>query len=192
MLKEAESFWESISSKVKQLVQGETKNAMRCERFDVITPPDGTVIGVRQPLGTREVFIPYSAEVATATAGDTVLVVWWGSMSNAKAYYFGNGYAGSSGGGGSTTDIGSITLTTTWTQQADDWTQTATVSGATVTATSKVDLQPDTTVVLQLIADGVKALLPENNNGTLTIHAVGASAPTATMTIQVSVTEVIP
>ena len=94
MLNEALSFWEAISGKVKQLIRGETKNVFRTERYEVTTAPDGTKIGVKLPFGTNEIFLPYSSELATATVGESVLVVWWGSMSNAKAYYYADGYRG--------------------------------------------------------------------------------------------------
>lgn len=86
--------------------------------------------------------------------------------------------------------LGSITTTTTWAQQTDDWTQTVTVSGATVTSNSKVDLQAGTPVIAQLLSDGVSALYAENNAGTVTLHAVGA-APSAALTLQCTVTEVL-
>lgn len=92
MLSAALQFWEAISGKVKQLIKGEMKNVFRCERYDVTTAPNGTTIGVTLPLGSKEIFLPYSAEVANATVGTPVLVVWWGSMSNAKVYYYANGY----------------------------------------------------------------------------------------------------
>lgn len=94
MISEAKAFWEAVSGKVKSLIQTETENAMRLQRYDVTTAPNGTVMGVRQPFGNNEIFLPYSKEVASATVGDTVLVAWWGSMSNAKVYYFAKGYNG--------------------------------------------------------------------------------------------------
>lgn len=97
MISEAKAFWDSISGKVKSLIRKETENAMRLQRYDVTTAPNGTVIGVTQPFGSNEIFLPYSKEVAGATVGDTVLVIWWGSMSNARVYYFAKGYDGGSG-----------------------------------------------------------------------------------------------
>lgn len=94
MLSEALSFWEAISGKVNQLIRKETKNTFRCERYEVTTAPNGTKIGVTLPYGTNEVFLPYSSELVSASVGDPVLVVWWGSMSNAKAYYYADGYRG--------------------------------------------------------------------------------------------------
>ena len=94
MLSEAQKFWNAISGKVRELVRGETQNAMRMERYDVTTAPNGTVIGVTKPFGTNEIFLPYSSEVSGAVVNDPVLVAWWGSMSNAKVYYYANGYNG--------------------------------------------------------------------------------------------------
>lgn len=85
--------WDALKSKISSLVKSLTGNCLRCERYDVTTAPDGSVIGVTQPFGNTELFIPYSQEVADAVAGDTVLVVWWGTMSTAKAWSFGNGPA---------------------------------------------------------------------------------------------------
>jgi DNA/RNA endonuclease YhcR with UshA esterase domain len=82
----------------------------------------------------------------------------------------------------------SISLSATWSGN-DPYTQTVTISGYTITANSKVDLQPDASQIAQLIEDGVQALYIANNNGTLTAYAVGAETSTA-MTIQCTVTEV--
>ena len=94
MLSEAQRFWEAIAGKVKQTAKEVSKNAFRCERYTVTTAPNGVKMGVTLPMGNTELMLPYSSEVASATVGDTVLVVWWGSMSNAKVYYYANGYSG--------------------------------------------------------------------------------------------------
>lgn len=91
MLSQALRFWDAIKGKVKQSIQAETQNVLRCERYDVTTAPDGTKMGVRQPFGEKEIFIPYTQEVANAKTGDTVMVVWHHSMSTAKAWFYGNG-----------------------------------------------------------------------------------------------------
>lgn len=91
MLSDALAFWEAIRGRVRQLCREETRNTLRCERYDVTSAPDGTKIGVTQPFGNAEIFIPYSSEVSAAAVGDTVLVVWWGGMSTAKAWFFGSG-----------------------------------------------------------------------------------------------------
>lgn len=81
-----------------------------------------------------------------------------------------------------------ISLSSTWSGDGP-YTQTVTLSGYTVTANSKVDIQPDSTVIAQLITDGVAALYIDNTSGALTAYAIGA-APTAALTVQCTVTEV--
>ena len=68
---------------------------------------------------------------------------------------------------------------------SDPYTQTVTITGASITSKTKVDLQADATAIAQLISDGVKALFIENNSGTLTLYAIGA-ATTANITVQVT------
>ena len=81
-----------------------------------------------------------------------------------------------------------ITTTTTWTGSGP-YTQTVTLANYTATSNSKVDLQPNSTVIGQLVTDGVTALYVSNTSGTLTLNAIGA-APSTAMTLQVSITEV--
>ncbi len=83
--------------------------------------------------------------------------------------------------------VGSISLSGSW-SGSGPYSQTVTVTGATVTANSKVDIQLTAAQISGLISQGVTGMVIENNAGTLTAYAVGA-APAA-MTIQVTVTEV--
>ena len=96
------AFWNALKVKVKSLIKQDTFNCLRMERYDVTTAPNGTTIGVTMPEGGKEINIPYSKDVANATIGDTVMVGWRGSMSTARAMWFGKGY---SGGGVSPLDI---------------------------------------------------------------------------------------
>lgn len=70
------------------------------------------------------------------------------------------------------------------------WTQTVTISGATITANTKVDIQPDAAAYAGMINDGVIALFIENNNGTLTAYSIGV-VPTVNITIQVTYYETV-
>lgn len=85
--------------------------------------------------------------------------------------------------------VGSITLSATWTG-TNPKSQTVTVTGTTVTAGSKVELQPTAAQTSQLISAGTQALTIENNNGTLTAYAVGTT-PASSMTIQCTVEETL-
>lgn len=83
---------------------------------------------------------------------------------------------------------GTLTLSLSW-NGSGPYTQTVTVTGATVTSNSLISLQPTAAQLASLIADGVVALSIENNTGVLTAYALGA-APTTAMTIACTITEV--
>ena len=85
--------------------------------------------------------------------------------------------------------LGSITLSADWTGSASPFSQVVTVSGATVTANSKVDLQEKDTVITQMKTDGCKKLYVVNNAGILTAYAVGA-ALSEEVTVSCQITEV--
>lgn len=73
-----------------------------------------------------------------------------------------------------------------WTGSASPYSQTVTINGAT--ANSRIDIDPDTTVMNGAM-DGGYGLVFGNNAGTITAYAVG-DKPTAAITVQVSITEV--
>ena len=91
-----------------------------------------------------------------------------------------------------TIKAGSLVTVTTITLEAADWSnneQTVTLTGYTVTARTKVDIETDATVFNQLLTDNCKGLYISNNNGVLTAHALGA-APSQDLTIQITAREV--
>ena len=77
-----------------------------------------------------------------------------------------------------------------WTSSGSNYTQTITITDATITNNTKVDIQPSATVINQLINDGVNAMYIYNNNGSLIVYAMGA-APTANLSVQVTYYETV-
>ena len=83
--------------------------------------------------------------------------------------------------------VASISLSSSW-SGGGPYYQSVTVTGATVTANSKVDIQLTAAQISSLISAGVTGLVIENNAGTLTAWAVGS--PLSAMTVQCTVEEV--
>ncbi len=86
--------------------------------------------------------------------------------------------------------LGSITFSVDWTGEESPFSQVCTVTGATVTANSKVDLQADDETEAQMKEDGCKKLYVVNNVGVLTAYAVGAALSVG-VTVQCTVMEVV-
>ena len=93
MLEDVKKVLAGIRKDTEKVIRKLTENHIRCERYDVTTAPNGSVIGVTQPFGTEELFIPYSWMCSNAAVGDTVIVVWWNGLSNAQAWFKGGGWA---------------------------------------------------------------------------------------------------
>ena len=84
-----------------------------------------------------------------------------------------------------TKHISNISLpTASWTG-SDPYTQTVTISSSTITANTKVDIQPSEEIYDQLVADNVGYLAIKNANGTLTAVAKGGK-PSVDLTVQVT------
>ena len=81
--------------------------------------------------------------------------------------------------------VGTVSLGTSWTGTGP-YTQVVTVAEAD--ADSKVDLQPDATIIQKLIDAGTTALYIVNDNGVFSAVAIG-SAPTESLTIQCTITK---
>lgn len=85
--------------------------------------------------------------------------------------------------------LGNVVFGTTWSESSGVYSQTVTVTGATITASSMVDLQLSALQRQVIQGWGVTALWVENDNGTLTAYALGAQ-PQDGGTMQCTVTEV--
>ena len=75
-----------------------------------------------------------------------------------------------------------------WVGSANLYSQIVVING--VTANSKIDLQPTAAQIMSLNNAGT-AMVAENNNGTITIYAIG-NKPNSDYTMQVLLTEVAP
>lgn len=69
------------------------------------------------------------------------------------------------------------------------WTRTISITGGT--ASSMVDIQSSEAVINTMIESGTTALFIKNDNGVFTLVAIG-DIPNASITLQVSITEVTP
>lgn len=68
--------------------------------------------------------------------------------------------------------MGTVTISAVWSGE-DPYYQAVSFTGGTAAADSKIDLFPSAAQMEQLAADGIAALMIENDNGNLTAHAVG-------------------
>lgn len=75
-----------------------------------------------------------------------------------------------------------------WSEKSNYWSQIVTVNS--VTDKSKIDLQPTAVQIIDL-QDSEIALTAENDNGIVTVYAIG-NKPTVNYTMQVTLTEVVP
>ena len=86
------------------------------------------------------------------------------------------------------TKTASITLASSSWSGSNPYTQTATISGYTMTANTRVDITCDYSTINSLAQDGVSTIYAENNSGTITVYAVGA-APTSNITVTATIYE---
>ena len=83
--------------------------------------------------------------------------------------------------------VATITLTANgWKGSSSPYSQSVNIS--TVTAATKVELNPTVAQIVSLQNDDI-ALMAENNNGAVTVYAFG-DKPSSTMTMQATLTEV--
>lgn len=84
--------------------------------------------------------------------------------------------------------LATVNLSSSW-SGAGPYSQTVTISGETITNKTKVDVQPNSTVIQAMMNNGIYGLYIENNNGTLTAYCVGGYFSDS-ISIQVSLSEV--
>lgn len=106
-----------------------------------------------------------------------------------QQYGNGSGYsvrmAGPFGGSGVSSKLADITLVSSaWKGATSPYSQVVAVAGISVN--SKVDLQPSVSQLRELHC----ILTAENNGGTVTVYAIGEK-PTADITMQVTLSEVV-
>lgn len=84
---EATRIWKTLLPNILDLIEERTKSCVRMKKLTVVTPPNGTTIGVMQPNDdTHTIFnIPYLASLSNAKIGQPVFVAYWYGMTNAIA-----------------------------------------------------------------------------------------------------------
>jgi len=93
------------------------------------------------------------------------------------------------GGGGSGAIVGSIMLSTEWTETEEGsgiFTQTVSVPGITISDRSMISLQPDAATLKAMLDDGIYSITIGNENGVLTAYAIGGP-PQESISVQCTV-----
>lgn len=97
------------------------------------------------------------------------------------------------GGGGSGAILGSITLSTDWSETETGsgiFTQSISVPGITISDRSMINIQPDAATLKAMLDGGTYSLTVSNDGGSLTAYAIGA-APQEAMTVQCTIVDAI-
>jgi hypothetical protein len=127
--------------------------------------------------------IPFILEVVASPDVATLAVSTddFRTLSNLIAAYEG-------GGGSAVMKIATVSLPkASWSGSSSPYYQTLTVSGATITGATKVDLCASTSVVASMTASGTREIVIVNNNGTLTAYAIG-NKPSENLSLQATLT----
>lgn len=126
--KEALQIWSALKPMITKTIDERTKSCVRSKKMMVVTAPNGSTIGVKEPFDTVSFNIPYSSSISSATVGDTVWVQWYfDNASTMIAMSFGDGDIGFY-----PYKRGTALNTTATTSAANQWVNT----GLTVTLTS--------------------------------------------------------
>lgn len=80
---EVRAIQKALEPWIHRLVQDATRNCVRRKTVTVVTAPNGTTMGVKEPYDDAVMDLPYLAAMAGAKAGDTVTIEWLYGLSNA-------------------------------------------------------------------------------------------------------------
>ena len=89
---EALKIWSSLQPMIDRRIAEKTKSCIRSKKMIVVKAPNGSTIGVRDPMDTAVINIPYSSGLTYAKVGDSVWVQWYyDNASTMIAMYYGGG-----------------------------------------------------------------------------------------------------
>ena len=173
---------------LRERVRGELNHEMNGYKAEVVSNNHNGTLTVKRAFEAANLTLKAAASAGDCIQGDQVIVVGIGN----KATALSNAFVLCKADLSDTVkqdaiDGGSITFSAVW-SGAGPYTQTVTVSNASVTNNSVISLRPTPAQITQLMSDGVLGITVENNSGTLTAYAWGTKPSTA-MTMQCSVTE---
>ena len=93
-------------------------------------------------------------------------------------------------GGGSTTTVKAVTLSGSGWTSANDYQHYQKINIDGVTKNTRIEIQPTTPGLLELLYVASLGLYVENNEGEVMVYAVGTSPAGTDLSVQLSLTEV--
>lgn len=82
---EVRAIQKALEPWVRRLIEDAVRSCVRRKTVTVVTPPNGSTMGVQEPFDTVVMDVPYYATLNNAKAGDTVTIEWVYGLSNAVA-----------------------------------------------------------------------------------------------------------
>jgi len=80
---EIRTIQKALEPWIGKLIRDATRNCVRRRTVTVVTAPNGSTMGVREPFGDAVMDLPYLSTMAGAQVGDTVTMEWTYGLSNA-------------------------------------------------------------------------------------------------------------
>lgn len=80
---EVRAIQNALEPWIRRIIADATQSCVRRRTMTVVTPPNGSTMGVSEPYDTSVLDLPYLAAMAGAKEGDTVTVEWVYGLSNA-------------------------------------------------------------------------------------------------------------